>query len=115
MKSISLAELEKMRSPTEMWDGPCEKCPSYHHPPDPMSEDIARFHARGEMTTGEVVFRCAWRREKACHGLCKNLGLTNEDLRKASADCYVCPRCERVSYSRHDIEEKYCGRCRAFE
>jgi hypothetical protein len=26
----------------------------------------------------------------------------------------TCPRCQRTSYNRHDIEQRYCGGCHAF-
>ena len=57
---------------------PCAHCPSVHRPEDPESLDIRDHCSREEKI--ESVFRCAWRREKACRGYADFIGVTAEDL-----------------------------------
>jgi hypothetical protein len=66
--------------PTEIWDLPCERCPSAHYPPDSESADYKKFYEAGELPAGECVFPCAWRPEKLCRGVCDYLGVTEKDL-----------------------------------
>ena len=57
---------------------PCVHCPSVHMPEDPESLDIRDHCSREEKI--ESVFRCAWRREKACRGYADFIGVTEKDL-----------------------------------
>jgi hypothetical protein len=57
----------------------CQHCPSVHTPDDPESLQIRDFASKEEKI--ESVFRCAWRREKACRGYCDFIGVTDEDIR----------------------------------
>ncbi len=56
--------------PTEIWESPCEKCPSAHGPGDPESEDILEWCRSGEVSFEEATFPCAWRPNKLCKGIC---------------------------------------------
>ena len=57
---------------------PCAHCPSVHMPNDPESLEIRDHCSREEKI--ESVFRCAWRRAKACRGYADVIGVTEEDL-----------------------------------
>lgn len=56
---------------------PCARCPSAHWPPDEEAED---YLAAPRDVQLDSVFRCAWRRTKACRGYCDFLGITEADL-----------------------------------
>lgn len=62
----------------EVHTHPCAHCPSVHGPEDPESVDIRDHCSRDEKI--ESVFRCAWRRDKACRGYADFIGVTAEDL-----------------------------------
>lgn len=59
--------------PTEIHAEPCEQCPSAHWPPDPESLEIKEMVGAGAPAS-EFVFRCAWRPEALCKGVCDFLG-----------------------------------------
>lgn len=54
----------------EIHKAPCKHCPSAHFPPDPESEHIRDLVQSGSAPASEFVFRCAWRPEKLCFGVC---------------------------------------------
>lgn len=61
----------------QMHDKPCTNCPSAHHPPDDESLYIATLPHKERIKT---VFACGWNSTKYCHGYCKQMGITNDDL-----------------------------------
>ncbi len=71
---------EPIPTPTEVHDGPCNHCPSFHYPPDPESEEIANGCLSGKYAAADCVFPCAWRPEKICYGVAVNCGLIKEDV-----------------------------------
>lgn len=66
--------------PTTIHKKPCAHCPSAHFPPDPESADIKANWSRAAQI--DVVFPCAWRPDAMCRGVCDDLNITEEDLRK---------------------------------
>jgi hypothetical protein len=64
--------------PKELHAHPCAHCPSVRSPDDPESIDVRDHCALDEKI--ESVFRCAWRREKACRGYADFIGVTEKDL-----------------------------------
>lgn len=64
--------------PTKIHASPCVHCPSVAMPDDPETLDLKDHGTRAEQL--ESVFRCAWRREKACRGYCDRLGINEADL-----------------------------------
>lgn len=74
-------ELEALRAegrPKSLHAHPCTHCPTIHSPEDPESAGIRDCGTREEKR--DSVFRCAWRREKACRGYADFIGVTAEDL-----------------------------------
>lgn len=55
----------------------CKHCPSSHFPPDPEALD---YKAAPRAEQLESVFRCGWRKQKACKGYCDFLGVSEADL-----------------------------------
>ena len=84
MKSIlhhlqrQLEALQAEGPPNKLHAHPCVHCPSIHSPDDPESVEIRDCATHTEKI--ESVFRCAWRREKACRGYADFIGVTAEDL-----------------------------------
>lgn len=56
----------------------CQHCPSIHSPDDPECIQIRACASREEKI--ESLFRCAWRRDKACRGYADFIGITANDL-----------------------------------
>ena len=73
-----LSRMSAEGRPHEIHGNSCAHCPSVAMPDDPETEEILRHATRSEQI--DSVFRCAWRRKKACRGYCDRLGITVEDL-----------------------------------
>jgi hypothetical protein len=73
-----LDELMKEGRPTRIHAHHCAHCPSVAMPDDPETADIKANATREQQI--ESVFRCAWRRDKACKGYCDKLGIEDADL-----------------------------------
>lgn len=65
-------------APTTIHAHPCAHCPSILGPEDPESIDIRNCYTHEEKI--DTLFRCAWRREKACRGYADFIGVTEKDL-----------------------------------
>lgn len=68
-----------MAQARQIWKRPCKHCPSMGVD-DPESRDIRELYWAGAIPVWDAIFRCAWRREKLCYGVCKNAGVTEADL-----------------------------------
>ena len=77
---LNLPAMNLVPRPKKIWRRPCGHCPSAHYPPDPESEDIARFYKEGKITAWDATFVCAWRPGKLCRGVCDNVGVTEKDF-----------------------------------
>ena len=75
---LQLEALQAEGSPKDLHAHPCTHCPSIHSPDDPESVEIRDHATHAEKI--ESVFRCAWRREKACRGYADFIGVTALDL-----------------------------------
>jgi len=62
--------------PAEIYKRPCAHCPSMLGG-DPESDDIRTWDR--DLQLG-LLFVCAWRKKKLCHGLCKAGGFTKADV-----------------------------------
>jgi hypothetical protein len=95
MKSIlhqlqrQLEALQAEGPPKKLHVHPCVHCPSIHSPDDPESVEIRDYATRAEKI--ESVFRCAWRREKACRGYADFIGVTENDLALDPTNTGSCP------------------------
>lgn len=76
---IRLDALDLTR-PVAIHRHPCKHCPSALSPPDDITLD---YMAAPRAEQLDSVFRCAWRRQKACKGYCDLLGVTESDLAAA--------------------------------
>lgn len=59
--------------PKEVYAKPCKHCPSEWHPQDPEAEDLLNACVEGKISEEDLLFVCAWRREKICRGLWNRL------------------------------------------
>jgi hypothetical protein len=79
LRLVSLIEqIAHEERPTQIHSSPCAHCPSVAMPNDPEMIDLRDRGTRAEQL--ESVFRCAWRRDKACRGYCDKLGISAADL-----------------------------------
>ena len=80
MKALlaGLARIKAEGPPRAIHSNPCAHCPSVAMPDDPETEDIRLNATRQEQI--DSVFRCAWRREKACKGYCDRLSIAPSEL-----------------------------------
>lgn len=66
---------EEEGPPVEIHAHACTNCPSVASPDDPEVNDLLSSGTREQQI--ESVFRCAWRRDKACKGYCDKLGISD--------------------------------------
>ena len=70
--------LPSKEGPSSLHKHACRHCPSTYSPDDPECLQIRDFAPREEKI--KSLFRCAWRREKACRGYADFIGVTEMDL-----------------------------------
>jgi hypothetical protein len=77
---VELLDLREFKRVREIHTHACKHCPSAHYPPDEESLDYKGAPRQIQL---EAVFRCAWRPDKACKGLCDFLEVSEQDLKEA--------------------------------